>query len=236
MTAALSKKINDRQSHSKGYPMHYHLEIVMPPTDDVTAAIEQILAPFDENGANDEDHSTRYAFWDWWQIGGRYGSDKMLAAFDKDRVAAFYKLLNESKITISGVRAGKPTLQPVDQAETVNMMWGDAFPESPVRECPLFDNYTGDNGDVMKLADVPTGVTCSHVIVAAHYKDEGLEAVFMVQDSIWNGVTHCKTAWDGTLAGALAMAAEGRSHYKPEYAAKRTPQPDWLVVTVDYHS
>jgi hypothetical protein len=29
--------------------MHYHLEIVMPPTADVDAAVTQILAPFNEN-------------------------------------------------------------------------------------------------------------------------------------------------------------------------------------------
>jgi hypothetical protein len=28
--------------------MHYHLEVLVPPTDDVEASVRQVLAPFDE--------------------------------------------------------------------------------------------------------------------------------------------------------------------------------------------
>jgi hypothetical protein len=38
--------------------MHYHLEVILPPTDDVQAAITQIMAPFDENRDRDDDTST----------------------------------------------------------------------------------------------------------------------------------------------------------------------------------
>ncbi len=47
--------------------MHYHLEIILPPTEDIEKAIAEILQQFDEN----EEENTN-SFWDWYQIGGRY--------------------------------------------------------------------------------------------------------------------------------------------------------------------
>lgn len=89
----------------------------------------------------------------------------------------------------------------------------------------------------MKLRDVSKSLQCGHVIVAGeNFNGEGLEARFMVRDRVWNGVTHQKTAWDGTLGSALAENLEKLKNYKEEYAAKYTPNDDWLVVTVDYHS
>jgi hypothetical protein len=218
--------------------MHYHLEIITPPNEDVKTVVEKILAPFDENGdKKEEDYSAKHAFWDWWQVGGRYSGNKLLARLGEDRIASFRKLLHDQHITVSDFRAGKPTLSPADQAETVNMLWRDAFPDWPSVACPLFDNYKSDTGDVMKLEEVSEGLACSHVIVAGpNYSGENIEAKFMIQESIWNGVTHCKTAWDGTLAAAIGMALDRIKDYKPEYAARLTPQADWLVVTVDYHS
>jgi hypothetical protein len=216
--------------------MHYQLEVVMPPTDDVEAALKQILWPFDEN-ANDDDHDKRHAFYDYWQIGGRWSGNKMLATLGEDRLDAFHKMLHDRRITVSGLRWGKPTLQPTSQVAEVDMLWRRSFPDAPVSVCPLFDNYKGDWGDVMSLKDAPLAMKCSHVIVAAlDYKDVTLEAVYMIQESMWNGVTHIKAAWDGTLGAAIEGCMEKFKNYTPEYAAKRTPQPDWLVVTVDYHS
>ena len=213
--------------------MHYHLEIVMPPTDDVDAAVKEILAPFDENDGTDRSH----AFWDYWVIGGRWGGAKLMAAFEQTRLDEFYARLKDAKVTVSGLQFGKQTLSPGGQEETVDRLWNETFPESPVKVCPVFDNYKGSYGDVMRLGDYPAALTCVHVIVAAlDYKGEKLEAVFMCRDSIWNGVMHQDTRWDKTLSGALRDNTEKMKHYQPEYAARRTPDDDWLVVTVDYHS
>jgi hypothetical protein len=213
--------------------MHYHLEIIMPPTNNVEAAVSEILAPFDENAGDDEDRSSRL-FWDFWQIGGRWGSRKMTDSLGQDRLDAFYKRLTDEHITVSSFTAGKHTLQPPEQAEAVNAMWNETFPEAPVK---VFDNYTGDTGDVMRLADTVRSLTCSHVIIAApDWQGKKLTAVYMVQDEMWNGVSFCKTTWDGTLGGALSDHAESTKGYKPEYLEKVTPLDDWLVVTVDYHS
>jgi hypothetical protein len=216
--------------------MHYHLEIVMPPTDDVEAAVTLILAPFDENG-NGEDYSARSAFWDYWVIGGRWGGSKLLATLGKDRVDAFYKILADAKITVSGLQFGKQTLEPSSQIDTVDMLWRDAFPDSPVRECPLFDNYKGQYGDIMPLRDCPKDMTCSHIIIAGpRFRGDGVEAAYMLQDSIWNGVTYQDTTWDHKLSSAIAERSKWLESAKPDYAAARIPADDWLVVTVDYHS
>jgi hypothetical protein len=236
--AATKEPSTARTTGRNYYPMHYHLEIIMPPTDDVEAAIEQIMKPFDENGdQSNEDHSPKYGFWDYWKVGGRWSGNKLLAGLDPAKLEAFYATLNEKKITVSSFQAGKQALQPADQAEIVDAIWNEFFPQAPTKVCPIFDNYKGSSGDVMELQDVPENLKCSHIIIAGpHYTGDGLEAKHMMQESIWNGVTHCETKWDGTLFSALADNAERLSNARPDYAAKHLPKGDWLVVTVDYHS
>lgn len=215
---------------------HYHLEIIMPPTDDVEAAVKRILAPFDEN-ERDNEEARGHPFWDYWLIGGRWSGSKMLSIIGENREAKFRKALHEAHITVSGLQFGKPTLQPASQIETVNRMWNAMFPDAPIKVCPLFDNYKGDDGDVMPLSGVPRDMKCSHLIVAGpDYKEEGPEAVFMIRDDMWNGVNYVSSTWDGTIGGGLLMASKQLANFNPEYAAKRTPADDWLAVTVDYHS
>jgi hypothetical protein len=75
------------------------------------------------------------------------------------------------------------------------------FPDSPVKVCPFFDHfnnqYKNTDGfpDIMRLKDLPKGLTASHVIIAGpHWNDESkLEAKRMIQESIWNGVNHIDT-------------------------------------------
>ena len=47
---------------------------------------------------------------------------------------------------------------------------------------------------------------------------------------------HEKTNWDGLLSTAMKMHVDHLQGYTDEYKEKVTPRPDWLVVTVDYHS
>lgn len=218
--------------------MHHHLEIILPPTDDVNAAIAEIMEPFDENAdAGDEGASPKNAFWDYYLIGGRWSGRKLLAAFSDERLDAFRAAMVEKKVTISGVQFGKPTLQPADQIQMVDQMWRAAFPEWTGGACPLFDHHKGNDGDICKLSDVPTGFGCSHVIIAGPNHDgTGLRATYMTSDTLWNGVMHVKTTWDETVSGALDEWTSRLDHYREEYRARVTPQPDWLVVTVDYHS
>ena len=213
--------------------MHYHLEIVMPPTDDVKAAIAQILAPFDERAEDDENKSS-CPFWDWYKIGGRWGGNKAMPS--EAEMKPFYAALNEAKTTVSSFTAGKQTLMPPEQSAAVDALWRKYFPASPFHACPVFDNYIGDTGDVMRLADVPQGLTCEHVVIAAPGYNDKLMAESMFQRKIWNGVSYVETTWDGTLEAAIEDHHKHLKGCKPEYQAKKMPGPDWLVVTIDYHS
>ena len=216
---------------------HYHLEILMPPTDDVKAAVTQILAPFDEGLDRDDEDANGHPFWDWWVIGGRWSGEKIVCAFSKERRDAFYAAMTEAKVTVSGIQCGKQTLQPAEQIAKVDAMWREHFPESPIKVCPLFDHYKGDIGDVMKLEHVPDGLTASRVIVAApNYDGTKLEAVRMTEDEHWNGVSWIKTTWSGKFSDALAEHVKRLDGCADGYRDKCTPATDWLVVTVDYHS
>lgn len=214
--------------------MHYHLEIIMPPTEDVAPAVAQIMAPFDEDGS--DEYLLRYAFWDWYQIGGRWSGHKMLARFQKDRIDAFYAAMKEQHVTVSGVRAGKPTLQPATQIEMVDRMWSESFPEFPGKSCPLFDHYKDDHGDVCKLSEIQPDLSCNHLIIAALDHEGNVRAQHIMNEKIWNGVSYEKTMWDGTIAAALVDFSDYCQRAGEEYRKRSTPQPDWLVVTVDYHS
>ena len=49
--------------------MHFHLEIIMPPTEDVHAAVKSVLAPFDERLAYDADSGEGgHSFYDYYAI------------------------------------------------------------------------------------------------------------------------------------------------------------------------
>lgn len=224
--------------------MHYYLEIVMPPTSDVQAAVKQILEPFDEQGKDEDGTPNRHGFWDFWVIGGRWAGAKLQAMFAPERMQAFRDRLTEEKITVSGVQFGKQELSPADQIPMVDALWCEFFPESPIKVCPMFkhfgDQYKHSDGfpDVMPLADVPKSLRAERVIVAGYHwsKADAYEAAHMTQESFWNGVSHVKSQWDGLLFTAIQEHVDHLDWYTPEYAAKIRPNPDWLAVTVDYHS
>lgn len=220
--------------------MHFHLEIIMPPTDNIEKAVQQILSPFDEN-----QEDARHAFWDFYVIGGRFAGRKLDFMIDPEKKKAFFQELTDRKITVSGITCGKQELQPASQIPMVAALWNEYFPDAPVRVCPFFrhfnDQYKNSAGfpDICTLEQMPAGLTASRVIIAGpHWDDEtgGFEAKRMLSDDIWNGVTHVDTAWDGKVQTVIDQHRDYLKHAKPEYAAKHVPQADWLVVTVDYHS
>ena len=230
--------------------MHHHLEIVIPPVENIEEAIGQIMKPFDENpepkeGSDEDDaSSTRYSFWDWYVIGGRWSGSKLECTLNPDRKQAFFAELTKRKITVSGVQFGKQELSPATQIPSVDALWNELFPDAAVKVCPFFshfnDQYQHSHGfpDVMPLKDMPSCLTASHVIVAgpSWENDAVLEARHMVQDKTYNGISFVESAWDGLVLSAIDQHRSRLAHCKPEYAAKHMPQDDWLVVTVDYHS
>jgi hypothetical protein len=212
---------------------HYHLEIVMPPTDDVQKAVEKILAPFDED--NDEASGP---FWDFWVIGGRWSGEKLTCALDKTRMDAFFRALSDKRVTVHGLTCGKQEISPASQIPMVDALWREFFPDSPLKVCPLFRHFNDqyahstDFPDVMPLKDVPVELTAERVIIVG----PDLQPASMLQQKFWNGVSWIDAKWDGKLTTALVMHRERLKGYRAEYAKQIDPQPDWLVITVDYHS
>lgn len=208
--------------------MHYHLEIIMPPIDEdkVEASVGTILAPFDENN---EDNT--HTFWDWWVIGGRWSGAKVRASLRPEKLEAFHKLLSDEGVTVSGLRCGKEKLDPATQQGRVDQIWREWFPESGYQACPLFE-HAGERlpGDVMRLGDVPEGLTCARAILV----EADLTALEMLEKSAWNGVSWQDCSWDGSIPKLIEKGA--RPHAQPKWKEANTPTDDWLVVTVDYHS
>ena len=207
--------------------MHYHLEIIMPPTENVKEAITKILAPFDENLEEDNKH----AFWDWWVIGGRYSGQHTIGRYDSEKMDSFYKELNNNKVTVSGITFGKSELSPASQIPFVDALWQTHFPEDD-GPCPLFkhsnDQYKDNYADVCQMFNLPDHLECSRIIIT----NSEFEPEFMIEGSYWNGVSWNDTKWDGKVKTALEMYKEN----KDEWREKNTIKSNWLLVTVDYHS
>ena len=223
--------------------MHTHLEIVMPPTEDVVAIVDKILAPFSENNENEDDHHLE-KFWDWYQIGGRWSGSKYEARFDPKLIQEFRDWMVEEKITVSGIVFGKEELSPESQIPKVDKKWNEMFPSETFIPCPLF-KHSGLElpNDIMRLGDMPERVTCARVIICAPKYDydkdtatDDVEAEFMLSDSIYNGLNFIDTAWDKKVSTAVEMRKNFMKDAKEPYKTQMMPNDDWLVVTVDYHS
>lgn len=233
--------------------MHHHLEIVMPPTSDIEAAVKEIMAPFDENAERGEDDwlGQGHEFWDWWVIGGRFAGNKAMQRYDQAKLQEFYDWLNASKVTVSGVQCGKQELSPESQIPMVDAKWNEMFTPAgsdPV-PCPIFahsnDQYDSSDlldGDVCLLKDA-LKAKCSHVIIACPSFDHDsksrtgpLKAEFMLRDLSWNGVNHMPVDWDGTVGSAVEAFKKQLEHYREDYRQVSEPRDEWLTVTVDYHS
>ena len=228
--------------------MHHHLEVVIPPTDNVTESVKQVMARWDENAEGDD--ASRHAFWDFYVIGGRWAGDKFIQSLDKDFLQQFYDWCTAEKVTCSGLVFGKREINPACQIPKVDAKWNELFTpagSTPVA-CPLFshsnDQFDSNDqldGDVWPLAK-SLNVSCSHIIFAGPKYVDGeftlkqLEADNMFRTETWNGCTWQKTDWDGTVKHAVEMVKKHQEHMREEYRAMVEPQDDWLCVTVDYHS
>ena len=191
--------------------MHYSLEVILPPcpAEELKERLDAIMKPFSEH--DDDNYSKE--FWDYWLIGGRWSGRKLMAKLGNERLDAFNKLLQERKVTVSGVIWGKQTLQPASQQAMVDELWRENFPDSGLEHCPMFDHASDIKNeaisgalDIMPLKDALAieGYTISRVIVA----DDENRATYMLQEDFWNGVTHVRSTWDMTLPSAMEMFAK----------------------------
>lgn len=224
--------------------MHFRAEIVLPKVDDLESAIGRIMKPFDENQSPEDEDYSRFQFWDFWVIGGRFSGAKLQAMLDKEKLDLFYKELKDRKVTVSGVTCGKQDLSPSDQIPMVDDLWKDFFPDTGFDKCPLFghsnNQYDSEStipGDICELKDVPESLTAETVIFAGYdYDGEELKAEHLTREDYWNGCNHQKTAWDGLFKSALDDYLEYISRCAETYKERVQPREDWLVVSVDYHS
>lgn len=219
--------------------MHYHLEIIMPPTENVKEAVSKILQPFSENGDPDavdqeEREPSKHAFWDWWVIGGRYSGAHLTAKYEPSRLDEFYDQLAQNKVTVGSLVAGKQELVPATQIPFVDELWQHQFPEDG--PCPIFkhsnNQYEDNYSDVCQMFDLPKHLNCSRVIIT----DKDFRPTLMLEDSYWNGVTWVESKWDGSVSSALEMLQKKMKNGRPEWVAANAIESNWLLVTVDYHS
>lgn len=215
----------------------------MPFTNDVEAAVSKICNPFNEQGTDEDGEPNRQGFWDFWVIGGRFAGSKFQATLNPEQLEKFNAELHKRKVTVSSFTAGKQEIAPASQIPMVDALWNEYFPQTNGGPCPLFkhsnDQYKNDSllpDDVMRFWEVPDSLKMSRIIFAGPRYEDELKATFMLSDSIWNGCNHEDTAWDQTFGDAVKRFTEKHKNYKTEYIEKITPNDDWLVVTVDYHT
>ena len=214
--------------------MHFHAEIVIPPTaeNEIEGKLRDMLAPFNEN--NEESSNT---FFDYWVLGGRWSGAKIKAKLGRQAIDEFYSWLQERKTTVSSFTAGKQTLRPTNQAAEIDAEWSRRFPEF-AGHCPLFDHYRGTNMDICAVNDIPPSLECETLVIAApHWEDcSRLEANGLQHGEIWNGVEHQKTMFDGNVAKAITAYNEKiAKRYKEGVQGNYLVRSDWLCITVDYH-
>lgn len=224
--------------------MHFKCEIIMPPTDDIEAAVATVLEPFSETG-----EESRHAFYDWYVIGGRFAGSKMQASIAPNKLKQFYDWLKAEGCTVSGVQVGKHELQPRSQIPKVDSKWSEMFPEH-AGPCPLFahssDQYAKSGtlpGDICTVEQIPEGLTAVRVIICKPgFQPEAdswtgpVEAAFMLADDVWNGCNFMEVAWDRKVTTALEKYKEKLADYTPAARKALMPRPDWICVTVDCHN
>lgn len=221
---------------------HYIAEIVFPKvgTEDgaIQAAVDAVMRDFcdeiyDDDG--EEIGKEKHAYWwDWYLIGGRFSGHKTEARVGKERIAAFYEILKEHKVTVSNFQCGKQELMPTTQIPLVDELWRKHCPGHGDK-CLLFaharDQYIKSGlypDDICTVADIPQELTCDRFIVADWFtfRDETrLDPKEMYAKEFWNGKTWQNTDFDGTVLSAIERAKKDVNI-----------QPDWLCVTVDYHN
>lgn len=213
--------------------MHYHLEIIMPPTDDIDGAVNAILLPFSE-----QDDENRHAFYDWYQIGGRYSGDKQIALIPQESQESFFSRLTELGVTVSGIQFGKQELSPASQIPLVDQLWKECTGRD--ESCPLFKHANANTpilaGDICPLSEALHASAFRVIIAGPSYDGKSLQAEYMVEQEIWNGVSRVQTIWDGKIASAIDEYKKRLSHSSADWKKTHTPTDAWVTVTVDYHS
>ena len=151
--------------------MHYHYELLIPPTDQPHFTITNIM---DAYMLCDSCHNNSDAIGDWYVIGGRWAGEKLIKSLDPQKIKSYKKELKQSELRVMSVQAVKPT--PCDKKNSLlaDQVWRKHFPD--INENPFMsdysDQYENDLRDVWKLKDVPKNLTASGLIVTHSHHEE----------------------------------------------------------------
>jgi hypothetical protein len=215
--------------------MHFRLELILPPTENLEADIKTILGSWAEEYEDEYGNNNDHAFYDYYVIGGRFSGSKIETLLGESRIKKFRETLAEKKVTVSNLQFGKQTISPSSQISLVDKLWNEHFPDSPVKTCVLFDHYKENFGDIMNLKDIPEELTAERVVIAGYDYKEKLDIRYMLARSLWNGSRHQDTQWDGKISSALRDYDKYLSRANEEHRKKQLPNRDWLCVTIDCH-
>ena len=217
--------------------MHFHAEIILPYTDNWKQAIADLLNPYCEHNEDSPKH--QHAFWDWYEIGGRFSGSKLQRSLDQDQLKKFGDALDALAIKVSAVQAGKPSIPSAETRDQVDALWRQYFPNSPLKQCPWF-SHSGARlpFDVCRLEHTPLDTPAYRVLIAGpHWTQPDVLVIHaMYCEESCNGVNFQPTTFQGTIHHALALYNGLIQHYQEDARKQFTPAPDWLTVTVDYHS
>lgn len=218
--------------------MHYKIEVVIPPTNNVEESVKQVMDSFLDDDGDGTPHCDWY---DWYVIGGRWSGDKLMARCDEEKLKGFNDMLNEEKFTVGSFVCGKEELNPASQIPVVDTLWREWFP-GVSDMCPLFQHYWDQyseglsSADVCKVSEIPDRLTCNRLIIAEvkHWGDDAGKVLVkdrMLCKEFWNGVEWQDTTFKGNVKEGMRIIAEGK-HGEPDL----TDRSEWLVVTVDIHN
>ena len=196
--------------------MHYCMELIIKPTDNIEDAVREALNeyqedPWDDWAENNNDNN-KPKIYDYYSIGGRFDCSKLLDSIGEENISLFTKRLQEENITVSGAVFGKYTLQPASQIDKVNKIWNELFPNSPIKECPLFSNIDNKYGLIQRVKDIYEGTTAYYFLFCY----DGFERL----------ISEDNKEFDRTFGSAMDIIEK-------ENGLK--PKDDYLVITVDLH-
>ena len=90
--------------------MHYHIEILMPPTDDVEGAVENALAIYGEN-EDDAEANCVPTWWDWYEIGGAWLKCKPVGSLGLRHITRLHETPKDmtcARFLVVGTHDGEP--------------------------------------------------------------------------------------------------------------------------------
>lgn len=209
--------------------MHHHAELIMPPCDDISKAVEQIMTPYSEL-------NSPTGFFDYYELGGRYSGRKMFLQLDPVRLSEFQEDLKTATKDLKSFSD--------KYAQVTEQLWKRDFPEHDINDCPFLPIIPGSSlyrpSDICTLDQIPSELQPYATLIACKAFDVPQPRLeFAYFESIWNGRTWQKTTWDGYVISALNDYEKSINRFrldKEELIKEWQPHNKWICVTLDYHA